>query len=163
MVPAARLAVAPPAPIQSFTAEVARASSNASQLAGGEVKIPQALIQAVAKPGGPKLFAKITVGFPPRGHFPLAAFINAPAAAANVAPSSPHFVAMLDMFGTHIMHCPVTFTVCLSRSLMALHANNLLEESKPLDIRVAPSGATPHAASMASMGIEVVSIVVEAH
>ena len=162
LVPAAGLAAAPPAPIERFTAEIDRPSSNATQPPGGLVKIPQDLIQAAPKPGGPKLFAKITVGFPPRGHFPLVALINAPAGAASVSPSSPHFVATLDMFGTHVMHCPVTFTVCLSRSLTALRANNLLEESKPLDIRVAPSGIS-HVPSITLPGIEVVSIVIEAH
>jgi hypothetical protein len=99
---------------------------------------------------------------PPLGHSPLTVLINAPAGSMDTDPSSPYFGGTLDIFGTHIMHCPVMFTVPLSTTLSSLRASNRLTVSQPLNIRLVPS-VMPQAAMAAAASAEVVSMVVEAH
>ena len=143
--------------IQRFLAETIQ-----TEPPGGTVRITPALLQAAAEPSGPTLLAKITVALPPHVHFPLPVVINAPAGATGIGPSSPHFLGTLDMFGTHVMHCPsVLFTIPLKQSLAALRASNLLAPDQPLDIRVMP--AMLHRGMARAPRIEVLSIVVEAH
>jgi tyrosinase len=145
-------------PIQRFTGEVTISPLTATQAASGAVTIPPAMLQAAAEPGGPKLFAKITVVL--LGHTPLTVLINAPPGSMEIAPSSPYFAGTLDMFGSQVMHGPVTFTLPLSMTLSALRASNLLAVNQPLDIRVVPS-TMPQAAMGAAVTARVVSILVE--
>jgi tyrosinase len=137
---------------------------SATQAAGGTVRISQELLQAATKPGGPELIAKVTVAFPPMGHVPFTILIGAPADAKDVGPSSPHFAGTFAMFGSQVMHGPLTFTVPVSANISKLQASNQLAADQSLDIRVIPS-ATPHAAlaAAAAPSAEIVSIVVEAH
>lgn len=165
VIPTAAIAAAPAiAQVQRFSAQITTPSLSATQAAGGAVTVPPALLQAGAEPGAPKLFAKITVAFPPLGHAPLTVLLNAPPGSMDAGPSSPYFAGTLAMFGTQIMHGPVTFTVPLSTPLNALRSSNRLAMNAPLDIRVVPSAA-PHAAMAreAAASAEVISIVVEAH
>jgi tyrosinase len=165
VVPTAAIAAAPViTQIQRFSGQITTPSLIATQAAGGAVTVPPALLQAGGEPGGPKLFAKITVALPPLGHAPLTVLINAPAGSVDIGPSSPYFGGMLTMFGTQVMHGPVTFTVPLSTTLNTLRASNQLAVNQPLDIRIIPS-AMPHAgmARAAAPRAEVLSIVVEAH
>jgi tyrosinase len=165
VLPAAAVAAAPAiTQIERFTAQIAVPSLSATQSAGGTVTIPSDLLRKATEPGGPKLFAKVAVGFPPIGHFPLTVLINAPAGSMDTSPTNPYFGGTLDMFGTQVMHCPVTFTVPLSMPLTALRDSKQLDVNRPLDIRVVPS-AMPHAALLARAAeakAEVLSIDVEA-
>lgn len=166
--PVAAMAAAPAvAGVQRFSAQIANPSLSATQAASGAVVVPQALLQAGAEPGAPKLFAKIMVAFPPLGHSTLTALVNAPPGVADFGPSSPYFAGTLAMFGTHVLQAPVTFTVPLSEPINALRSSNQLAMNQPLEIRVVPSvpSAMPHAAiaRAAAPRAEVLSIVVEAH
>jgi len=166
VVPPATAIVAAPAlaEIQRFAAQITAPSLSTTQAASGAVTVPPALLQAAAEPGAPKLFAKITVIFPPIGHAPLDVLINVPPGATDIGPLSPFFAGALEMFGTHILQGPVTFTVSLSTPLNTLRANKQLDVNRPLDIRVVPSAMPQTAmAHAAAPRAEVVSIVVEAH
>jgi tyrosinase len=165
VVPTAVIAATPAiTQIQRFSGEITAPPLTATQEAGGTITIPPALVQAGAEPGGPKLFAKITVALPPLGHAPLTVLINAPAGSMDTGSSNPYFGGTLSMFGTMVMHGPVTFTVPLSTTLSTLRTRNLLAVNQPLDIRVVPS-AMAHAltAPAAAPKVEVISLVVEAH
>ena len=71
------------------------------------------------------------------------------------------------MFGHHVVHAPVTFTIPLSGTLAAMHEGKLLKADAPLDIRIVPEQMAMHRALAAKPGMEtkaeVLSIVVEAH
>jgi tyrosinase len=71
------------------------------------------------------------------------------------------------MFGHHIVHAPVTFTIPLSGTLATMRQSRLLEANAPLSIQVVPERMTmPRAAAVKApmeAKAEVLSIVVEAH
>jgi hypothetical protein len=150
--------------VQRFTAQIGSALLNGTQGAVGAITLPSALLQAGAEAGGPKIFAKITVALPPMRHGPLTVLVNAPPGATDTGPSSPYFAGTLEMFGTQVMHCPVTFTVPLSTPLNTLRVNNQLDLNRPVGIRVVPS-EMPHAVTArgAAPSAEVLSIVAEVH
>ncbi|SDA16242.1 hypothetical protein SAMN05216315_10760 [Nitrosospira sp. Nsp18] len=64
--------------------------------------------------------------------------VNAPAGAARVDPSSPYYAGTLSMFGHHVVHGSVTFTIPLSGALAATQAGNLLWADAPVNIQVVP-------------------------
>jgi tyrosinase len=166
VLPAAAVAAAPAvAEIQRFSAQITAPSLSATQAAVGAVDIPLDVLQETAQPEGRKLFAKVTVAFPPLGHAPLTVLVNAPPDARNIGPSSPYFAGTVAMFGTQVMRGPVTFTVPLSTTLKTLRANKLLAMNQPQVHIGVVLAALPHAAMarVAPAKVELASIVVEAH
>jgi tyrosinase len=132
------------------------------------VTIPPALLQAGTGPEAPRLFAQVTIALPPLAHGrDFAVLVNAPAGTAGADPSSPHYAGTLSMFGHHIVHAPVTFTIPLSGTLTAMHEGKLLKANAPLNIRIVPQEMAMHRVLAAKPGVEakaeVLSIVVEAH
>lgn len=153
--------------IERFSAQVINPSIDATKAASGTVTIPRALLQDGALPHEARLFAKVTLALPPLAHgHDFAVLVNAP---DNVAidPSSPHYVGTLSMFGHHIMHAPVTFTVPLSGALAAMREGNQLKAGAPLNIQVIPEKmGMPEVLTAMHRGetrAEVLSIVVESH
>ncbi len=129
--------------------------------------IPSALLQAGMQPEAPRLFAQVTIALPPLAHgHDFAVMVNASAGAAKIDPSSPYYAGTLSMFGHHVVHGPVTFTIPLSGVLAAMQAGNLLKANAPVNIQVVPEQmAAPGVAAIHPMGAKakVLSIVVEAH
>lgn len=92
--------------------------------------------------------------------------VNASAGAARIDPSSPYYAGTLSIFGPHVVHGPVTFTIPLSGAPAATQAGNLLRAHAPVNIQVVPEQmVAPGVAAIHLMGAkaEVLSIVVEAH
>lgn len=162
--PAASVAVTQ---AERFSAQISQSSISTTEPAVGAVTIPYALLQAGMQPEAPRLFAQVTIALPPLAHgHDFAVLVNAPAGGAKIGPSSPHYAGTLSMFGHHVMHGPVTFTIPLSGTLAAMQAGNLLKADAPMNIQVVPEQVgAPGAAAIHVMGAkaEVLSIVVQAH
>jgi tyrosinase len=173
VVPVAVAAGPAAGPVQSFSAELADASSADSPVTAGDVQLPPELLQPSDEPTAPRLFAKVTVAVPPLAHArDFRVLVNAPAAAAAEAADadlvSPHDAGSFSMFGRHIIPGPITVTVPLAEPLAALGAADTLDAQAPLNIQVVPvDPAVPQPATIDAHemepGIEVLSIVVEAH
>jgi len=151
-----------PPQVQAFRADIADPWTGPAKAAGGAVVLPSALLQTGRDV--PKLFAKITVALPPLAH---ADDYSVVIGGADRNPAEPQTAIPLSIFGHHLVHGPVTFTVPLSRPLAALRTSNQLAANTPLNIRVvSEERLMPHTA-MATRGqnarAEVLSIVVEAH
>lgn len=141
--------------------------------AGHKVVLPRANLLSAGKGEGPRFFAKITVVLPPHHTETVGVAINAPDGATSVDPGSPQFAASLSMFGHHLLHGPVTFTVPLSQPLATLSQKRLLAADGPVDIKVLPiaGAATPvlgaaphdHGPAAQALGASVVAVTVEAH
>lgn len=139
---------------------------------GHKVTLPKSNLLSAGKGEGPKFFAKITLVLPPHGS-DVAVMINAPDGTTTADPNSPQFAGTLTMFGHHVIHGPVTFTVALSQPLATLAQKKLLSAEAPIDIKVLPVGgssgggmmmAAPHGDHGAGpSGASVISVVVEAH
>ncbi len=126
----------PAAPVQSFSASIAKRSVTTATPGSGAVKLPPALLEPGATGRRPTLLAKITLDLPPLAHARYKVVVNGPAEAAGVGPSSPFYAGTLSMFGHHVMQAPFMFTVPLSASIAAMRANNLLLRDAPLNIRI---------------------------
>jgi len=126
----------------------------APQGASGAVTLPETLLNATGAEA-PKLFAKVTVAFPPLTH---------PNDLAVVVGGE---TTTLSVFGHHRMLEPLTFTVPVSGPVKTLRANNQLAANAPLNIRVVQgTSVAPHAAAAVhgtQRKPEVLSITVEAH
>jgi hypothetical protein len=153
--------------IEHFPAQITDPTVSVGDAASGAVTIPLTLLEAGSRLDAPTLFAKVTLALPPLAHgHDFAVLVNAPDNAA-IDPSSPHYAGTLSMFGHHIVHAPVTFTVPLSGALAAISEGNQLKAGAPLKIQVVPEKmampgvltATRHVETRA----EVLSIVVESH
>jgi len=164
VLPAVAIAAVPAvAEVQRFSAQIVNPSLSATQAAGGAVAVPPALLQAGAEPGVPKLFAKITVAFPPLGH-PIDRADQCSSWRYRYRPVEPLFRGHArHVRDSHIARAGHVHS-SMSGPVNALRSSNQLAMSQPLDIRVVPS-AMPHAAMAraAAAKAEVVSIVVEAH
>lgn len=154
--------------IERFSAQITRPPAGTDETASGAVTIRPALLQAGTGPEAPRFFAQVTIALPPLAHGrDFAVLVNAPAGVAGADPSGPHYAGTLSMFGHHVVHAPVTFTIPLSATIAAMHERKLLKADAPLDIRIVPERMVAHRALAAKPGMEakaeVLSIVVEAH
>jgi len=156
VVPAGPVAARAAAPsVQAFTAQITNESVSADKPAVGRVTIPRQLLADAAS----TLFAKVTIAIPPlsRNH-------DFTVLIGNGANAAEDETATISMFGHHIIHAPVTFTVPLSGPIAALRARKLFAGEGPLDIKVVPQTMTGMAmAREGEPSPEVLSIVVEAH
>jgi tyrosinase len=136
-------AAAPPAALEAPAPLVhAQAAGHGSS---ATVSLPPGLL-ARTGPAAPKLFAKVTLDLPPQAHHQqFKIVVNGPEDASSVDLSSPSYAGVFQMFGQHIMHCPVTITVPLSPPLAALRSSGVLREDQPLSIRVVPEPKLPRA------------------
>lgn len=171
IVPKTMLAVGAAKPGRAVAVE---ARPPAAPGGGHKVTLPRSSMLAAGKGEGPRFFAKITLVLPQHGT-DVAVMINAPDGTTTADPDSPQFAGTLSMFGHHMIHGPVTFTVALTQPLAALSQRKLLSADGPVDIKVLPLaaraapmlGAAPHGdhgpAAGSAIRPEVISVVVEAH
>jgi tyrosinase len=154
--------------VRRFSAQMISPLVSATGTARGAVTVPPELIEADMQAEAPRLFAQVTLALPPLSHgHDFAVLVNAPAGATRADPSSPHYAGTLSMFGHHIVHAPVMFTIPLSGALATMRQSRLLEANAPLSIQVVPERMTMSRAAAVKAPMEakaeVLSIVVEAH
>ena len=134
--------VVPKAPQASRGAASSKVFSADAPEHANAIALPADVVAKAAAPES-RLFAKITVDFPPLGHEDVRFVMDGPEDAEKVGDASPQNLGTFSMFGHHVMHCPVTITVPISTPVAALRASGALRENQPMSIRVVPVPKPP--------------------
>jgi tyrosinase len=104
--------------------------------AGGSVEIPFSLLAREAGAAEPQLTLLLTLDLPPFRHGPLQVFLI-PGGQTEAIPAGT-----LAMFGTHMMHGPLTFQVPIEPVLRDLRARNALPPTSSFQVRILPTEGT---------------------
>ncbi|TIV60819.1 tyrosinase family protein [Mesorhizobium sp.] len=133
------LKIAPGMDASVATTAVLGTVSNAtigSSDAGGLVEVPFSLLAREASAGEPQLTLNVTLDLPASRHGPLQVLLIPGGQTEAV------HAATLALFGTHMMHCPLTFPIPMEPVLRDLRARNALPATSSFQVRVAPATST---------------------